>query len=62
MNKFLTKIVCLSLTSFYFFKVEQVQSLVPYYYLPTIKNLQKESLSIGKMHTNFYILDNMSKA
>ena len=29
-------------------KVEQVQSLVPYYYFPTIKNLQKESLSIGK--------------
>ena len=34
--------------SFYFFKVEQVQSVVPYYYLPTIKNLKKESLSIGK--------------
>ena len=34
--------------SFYFLKVEQVQSLVPYYYFPTIKNLQKESLSIGR--------------
>jgi len=30
------------------FKLERVQSLVPYYYFPTINNLQKESLSIGK--------------
>ena len=48
MTKFLKKILCVSLLSFYFFKVEQVQSLVPYYYLPTIKNLQKESISIAK--------------
>ena len=48
MKKFLKKIICVSLISFYFFKINQVQSLVPYYYLPTIKNLQKESLSIGK--------------
>ena len=48
MKKFLQKIICISLISFYFFKVEQVLPLVPYYYLPTIKNLQKESLSIGK--------------
>jgi len=48
MNKFLKKIMWLFLISFYFFKVEQVRSLVPYYYLPTIKNLQKESQSIGK--------------
>ena len=48
MKKFLKKIICISLISFYFFKIEQVQSLVPYYYFPTIKNLQKESLSIGK--------------
>ena len=48
MKKFLKKIICISLISFYFFKVEQVQSLVPYYYLPTIKNLQKGSLSIGE--------------
>ena len=32
---------------FYFFKINQVQSLVPYYYFPTVKNLEKESLSIG---------------
>ena len=48
MKKFFKKIICVSLISFYFFKVDQVKSLVPYYYSPTIKNLQKESLSIGK--------------
>ncbi len=48
MNQFFKKIICLSLISFYFLKVEKVQSLVPYYYFPTIKNLQKESLVIGK--------------
>ena len=48
MKKFFKKIICISFISFYFLKVEQVQSLVPYYYFPTIKNLQKESLSIGK--------------
>ena len=34
--------------SFYFFQVEKVQGSVPYYYLPTTKNLQKRSLYIGK--------------
>ena len=48
MNKFFRKIVCISLISFSFFKVDQAQSLVPYYYFPTIKNTEKESLSIGK--------------
>ena len=48
MKKFLKKIIYISLISFYFFKVDQVKSLVPYYYSPTIKNLQKKSLSIGK--------------
>ena len=48
MKKFLKKIICFLLISFYFFKVNQVQSLVPYYYFPTIKNLEKEGLSIGK--------------
>ena len=41
-------IICFPLVSFYFLKVEQVRSLVPYYYFPTIKNLKKDSLSIGK--------------
>ena len=48
MKKFFIKTICVSLISFYFFKVEQAKPLVPYYYFPTIKNLQKESLSIGK--------------
>ena len=48
MKKFFKKIICFSLIGFYLLKAEQVQSLVPYYYFPTIKNLEKESLSIGK--------------
>ena len=48
MKNFLKKIIYFSLISFCFLKVEKVQSLVPYYYFPTIKNLQKESLAIGK--------------
>jgi len=48
MKKFLKKTICLFLISFYFLKVDKVKSLVPYYYFPTIKNIQKESLSIGK--------------
>jgi len=36
------------LISFYFFQIEKVQSVVPYYYFPTIKNLQKQSSYIGK--------------
>tara|TARA_B100001989_G_scaffold217969_1_gene169295 strand:+ start:995 stop:1906 length:912 start_codon:yes stop_codon:yes gene_type:complete len=48
MKKLFNKIICISLICFYSLKVEQVHSLIPYYYFPTIKNLQKESLSIGK--------------
>ena len=48
MKKFYKKIIFISLISFYFFKVDQIQSLVPHYYLPGIKHLHKESLSIGK--------------
>ena len=48
MKKFFQKIICASLISFYFLNVEQVKSVVPYYYLPKIENLQKRSLSIGK--------------
>ena len=48
MKKFLKKIICVSLLSFCLFKLEKVQSIVPYYYFPTTKNLKKESLSIGK--------------
>ena len=48
MKEFLRKIILIFLISFYFFQIKKVQALVPYYYLPTIKNLQKQSLYIGK--------------
>ena len=48
MKKFFKKILCISLISFFFFKTDKIHSIVPYYYLPTTKNLQKESLNIGK--------------
>ncbi len=47
MNKFIKKIIYIFFISFFFLKIGQVKSLVPYYYFPTIKNLQKESLAIG---------------
>ena len=34
--------------SFSFLQTEKVQAIIPYYYFPTIKNLQKQSLYIGK--------------
>ena len=48
MKKFFGKIICLSLLIFFVCKVDQVKSLIPYYYFPTTRNLRKESLSIGK--------------
>jgi len=48
MKQFLKKIIFLSLINFIFFRIENVQSVIPYYYLPSIENLQKESLSVGK--------------
>ena len=48
MKNFLKKIICFSLLGFCFFRAEQIQAVVPYYFFPSIKNLEKESLSIGK--------------
>ena len=48
MKKFLKKTIWFFLISFYFFQIEIVRAIVPYYYFPTIKNLQKQSLYIGK--------------
>jgi len=48
MKKFLKKTICTFLICSYFFQTEKVQAIVPYYYFPTIKNLQKQSLYIGK--------------
>jgi len=48
MKKFFKKVIWISLISFYFIQLEKVEAIVPYYYYPTIKNLQKQSLYIGK--------------
>ena len=48
MKKFLKIIIFFSFIALCFLKVEQVKSLIPYYYFPTVKNLEKESLSIAK--------------
>ena len=48
MKKFLNKTILISLIFFYFFQIEKLQAIVPYYYSPTIKKLQKQSLNIGK--------------
>ncbi len=48
MKKFLQRIFWISLISFYFLQIKKVQAIVPYYYYPTIKNLEKQSLYIGK--------------
>ena len=48
MKSFLKKTIWVSLICFYFFQIEIVRAIVPYYYFPTIKNLQKQSLYIGK--------------
>ena len=48
MKNFLKKTIWISLLCFHLFDIEKVQSIIPYYYFPTIKNLEKDSLSIGK--------------
>ncbi len=48
MKKFVKKTIFTFLIYCSFFQIEKVQSIVPYYYFPTIKNLQTQSLYIGK--------------
>jgi len=48
MKKFLKKTIWISSIFFYFFQIEVARAIVPYYYFPTINNLQKQSLYIGK--------------
>ncbi|MDC3019980.1 tetratricopeptide repeat protein [Prochlorococcus sp. AH-736-E15] len=48
MKRLFKKIINVSLISLSFLRIEQVKSLVPYYYFPTIENLEKESLSLSK--------------
>jgi len=47
MKNFFKKLLCVSFIVINF-QIEQVQSLVPHYYLPTKKSLEREGLSIGK--------------
>ena len=48
MKKLLPKILFFAIVISYLLKSENLKALVPYYYLPTTTNLEKESLSIGK--------------
>ncbi len=48
MKKLLKQIICIFLINFYFLQIEKVHAIIPYYYFPTIKNLQEQSLYIGK--------------
>ena len=48
MKKYLEKTIWIFLFCFYFFQIEVARAIVPYYYFPTVKNLQKQSLYIGK--------------
>jgi len=48
MKKFLKQTIWISLISFYCLQIEKVQAIIPYYYLPTTNNLQKQSSYIGK--------------
>ena len=58
MKKFQKKILCVALISFYFLNIGKANSIVPYYYFPSLKNLQKQSLSIAN---NADILLNFGK-
>ena len=48
MKKFLKKVIHISLISFYFLQTQKVQAIIPYYYFPSIKILENQSLNIGK--------------
>jgi len=48
MNKLLKETIWIILICFHLFQIEIVRAIVPYYYFTTIKNLQKQSLYIGK--------------
>ena len=48
MKKSLLKILFFSIISSHIFMAESLKALIPYYYFPETKSLQKQSLSIGK--------------
>ena len=47
MKKFQKNLLFLALISFYFLNTGKAKSIVPYYYFPSNKNLQKQSLAIA---------------
>ena len=47
MKRFIVTLFCLFFFSNYLIKTQEAKALVPYYYLPSKKNLEKESLIIG---------------
>ena len=47
-KKYLFKFLCLSLIGTYFLENKKINAFIPHYYFPTPKNLERESLSIGK--------------
>ena len=48
MKKSLLKILFFSIISSHVFIAESLKALIPHYYLPETKSLQKQGLSIGK--------------
>ena len=48
MKKSLLKILFFSIISSHIFIAESLRALIPYYYLPETKSMQKKALSIGK--------------
>ena len=48
MKKLLIQLICLFLLSNYLIKTNKVRAFIPYYYLPSNENLEKQSLLIGK--------------
>ena len=48
MKKSLLKILFFSIICSHVFIAESLKALIPYYYLPETKSLQKQGLSIGK--------------
>jgi len=48
MKNSLLKILCFSIIGSHIFIAESLKALIPYYYFPETKSLQKQGLSIGK--------------
>ena len=48
MKKFILKLLFFALISSYFLRINKLHAVIPHYYQPTVKNLQKEGLLIGK--------------